>query len=223
MGRRSNFYRSDAWQNLRRVLMMERRDECGILRCERCGEPLVNSYDIVAHHVIELTEENVTDPEIALNPDNIMLVHHECHNQIHDRFGYEPDKRVYYVWGSPLAGKTTFVRSAATSNDLVVDLDSIYHGISINPRHHNSQRLKANAFLVRDCLLDQIRTRTGKWQSAWVITTEALQTNRARMIDALQAEEVHIDTDRETCFERALERGGDAPKYTERFWKRLTE
>lgn len=223
MGRRSNFYRSDAWQNLRRVLMMERRDECGILRCEHCGEPLVKAYDIVAHHVIELTEDNVSDPEIALNPDNIMLVHHECHNQIHDRFGYEPDKRVYYVWGSPLAGKTTFVRHAATANDLVVDLDSIYKGISINPRHANSQRLKANAFMVRDCLLDQIRTRTGKWQSAWVISTEALQTNRARMIDALQAEEIHIDTDRETCLERALERGGDAPKYTERFWKRLTE
>lgn len=227
MGRvsRATFYRSDRWLNFRRVLMMERRDERGVLLCEHCGRPIVKPYDCAAHHVKELTEENVNDPMIALNPDNVMLVHFKCHNDIHKRFGCEAGKRVYYVHGSPLAGKTSFVREAASPNDLVVDMDAIYQAISINPLHHNAQRLKINAFEVRDCLLDQIKHRTGKWQSAWVITTEALATQRARSIEQLGAEEIHIDTDEQTCLDRATERPNakDARQWVERYFRRYTQ
>lgn len=225
MGRRSNFYRSDDWLNFRRIIMMERRGPDGVLLCEHCGKPIVNAYDCIGHHTDELTEENVADPTVSLNPEKVVLVHHRCHNDIHKRFGVgavKPDRRVFYVWGSPLAGKTTLVREAAGRDDLVVDMDAIYRAISTNPLHRNSPVLKDNAFMVRDCLLDQVKTRAGRWRNAWVIATEALATNRARMVDVLGAEEIHVDTDRATCIERANERGGKAVEYTERFWRRLT-
>lgn len=225
MGSLATFYRSKRWQDFRRVLMMERRDERGILVCEHCGRPIVHAYDCIGHHAIELTEDNVGDAEISLNPENVKLVHFRCHNDIHKRFGCETGKRVYYVHGSPLSGKSTFVREAASPNDLVVDMDSIYAGISVNPMHRNSQRLKQNAFIVRDCLLDQIKCRTGKWQSAWVIATEALATNRARMIEQLGAEEIRIDTPEAVCMDRACERpnADDARRYVADYWKRYTD
>ena len=38
------------------------------------------------HHIIYLTPENVTDPEISLNQDNLLLLCNECHNKKHGRF-----------------------------------------------------------------------------------------------------------------------------------------
>ena len=40
------------------------------------------------HHKIPLTPENVTDPEITLNWDNLMLLCRECHAAVH-----KPQKR----------------------------------------------------------------------------------------------------------------------------------
>lgn len=37
----------------------------------------------IVHHKIELNEDNVNDPSVALNPDNMMLVCFDCHNKIH--------------------------------------------------------------------------------------------------------------------------------------------
>lgn len=228
MGKRSNFYRSKAWADFRRVLMMGRRDKRGILVCEHCGRPIVSAYDCIGHHKEELTEENVSDAEIALNPDNVALVHFRCHNEIHKRFGYgsgEPERRVFYVHGSPLSGKTTFVRNAAGPDDLIVDLDAIYTAIGTRGMHDASPRLKENAFGVRDCLLDQIKTRAGRWRSAWVISTEALATARARMIEQLGAEEIRIDTGKAECLERACTRpdADEARKWVERYWRRWSE
>lgn len=225
MGRLSSFYTGRPWREFRRVLMMERRDQRGVLLCDHCHRPIVHAYDCIAHHKVELTEANVDDAEISLNPENVMLVHFACHNDIHKRFGHEGGKKVYYVHGSPLAGKSTFVEGAAGPNDLVVDMDRIYAGISTNPMHRNSPRLKQNAFAVRDCLLDQIKCRTGKWQSAWVISTEALATNRARTIEAIGAEEIRIDTGEAECLERACERPNaeEARGWVEKYWRRFTE
>lgn len=227
-GSLEGFYRSKAWRQFRKALIAERRDARGILACEHCGRPIVKAYDCVAHHKAELTEENWRDAEVALNPDNVVLVHFACHNEIHSRFGCEGCKRVYYVHGAPCSGKTTFVLKAAGPSDIVVDLDRIYQGISANPPHANPPRLKQTAFAVRDCLLDQIRTRAGKWQNAWVISTEALQTARARTIEALGAEEIHVEATRDECLARGhdrwLEEGGQDPSpWIDRYFRRYSE
>jgi 5-methylcytosine-specific restriction endonuclease McrA len=33
------------------------------------------------HHIIELTPENINDPSIALNLDNLMCLCHNCHTR----------------------------------------------------------------------------------------------------------------------------------------------
>ena len=86
-----NFYRSKQWENLLQVLRNERIDAEGNIICAHCGKPIVRKYDCIGHHVIELTEENYTDANISLNPENIKLVHHRCHNLIHNKFYIQLD------------------------------------------------------------------------------------------------------------------------------------
>ena len=83
----SRFYKSPEWEGLIKLLKIERVGNDGLLRCEHCGEPITRAYDCIAHHIKQLTPDNVDDYSISLNPDNIMLVHHKCHNAIHARFG----------------------------------------------------------------------------------------------------------------------------------------
>ena len=68
-----NFYKSKEWEKLIAVLKLERVNENGEVICEHCGKPIHKKYDCIGHHKIELTEANVNDPEVSLNPDNVML------------------------------------------------------------------------------------------------------------------------------------------------------
>ena len=200
--KRKNFYKSEVWLNLRARLMLERTNENGELICEYCGKPILKPYDCIAHHKIRLTEESVRDATIALNPENIELIHFKCHNREHQRYdGFT--QRVYLVWGSPCSGKTTFVNENAYDDDLILDLDKIWQSVCKCDRYHKPNRLKKNVFGIRDFLIDQIRTRTGMWRNAYVIGTYPLKSDRERLIDLLNAEEIYIDTPKEECLKRA--------------------
>ena len=197
------FYKSKEWEKLIAILKLERiNKEDGILYCEHCQKPLIHKYDIIGHHKTELTEANVNDVNISLNPDNIALIHFNCHNEIHQRFGYEQQK-VYIVYGSPLAGKTTFVKENSSKDDIVLDMDNIYNMINFNNNKYiKSNRLKSNVFIIRDCILDMIKCRTGKWRNAWIIGGFPLPMDRKRLMDATGAELIHIDTNKEECLKR---------------------
>lgn len=197
-----SFYKSKEWLNLIEVLRLDRVGDNGCLLCEHCGKPIVHKYDCIAHHKIELTESNVNDYNISLNPDNIMLIHHKCHNLIHKRFeGFI--QQVYIVYGSPCSGKSSWVNEVATKDDLIVDVDKIWECVSVCDKYNKPNRLKANVFGLRDTLLDQVRTRTGMWLNAYVIGGFPLATDRERMADRLGARLIFIDTDKETCLSRA--------------------
>ena len=111
----------------------------------------------------------MNDYSISLNPDNLMWLHHGCHNKIHCRFGYEDEAKVYLVYGSPLSGKSSWVKTVAGKDDLICDIDSIYQMISVNPRYIKNDRLKTNVFQIRNCIYDMIKMRTGKFGNAYVI------------------------------------------------------
>lgn len=70
------FYRSDAWKIARAIKIA---NACGV--CEECG-----AIGTEVHHIIHLTPENITDPSIATNQDNLKLLCNECHNKAHGRF-----------------------------------------------------------------------------------------------------------------------------------------
>ncbi len=172
--------------------------------CEYCGQPIVRPYDLILHHRVYLTEENYQDRNISLNPDNIQLVHHGCHNKIHQK-GFKSlnqPRQVFLVYGSPLSGKTTFVREAMNEGDLVIDIDSIWECISGQPRYVKPDRLKSNVFGVRDKLLEQVQYRVGKWRNCYVIGGYPHKAERERLIDLLGAREIFIETTKEVCMDR---------------------
>lgn len=197
-----NFYKSDEWRGLRAMLMQERTNADGEIICAHCGKPIVKSYDCIGHHKIHLTDENVNDYRISLNPELVELIHFKCHNKEHKRFEGNRQE-VYLVYGSPCSGKTTYVNSVTDGDDLIVDIDSIWASLSSNDRLHKSPRLKQNVFGVRDCLLDQIKMRLGNWCNAYVIGGYPLRSDRDRLCDQLRATPIFIEESREVCLERA--------------------
>lgn len=197
------FYNSNEWRTFRAGLINERINPAdGVLYDEFNGEALTKSYDTVLHHIKPLTMQNVNDYSISLNPKNIMIVSQRSHNEIHGRFGYCAQRKVYYVYGAPCSGKTTFVNDIKGNSDLVVDMDNIWQCITGGARYDKPNALKTNAFMIRDCLYQAIKTRAGKWERAFIITGGAVKSIREREIEAFGAEPIHIDTDINECLKR---------------------
>ena len=196
-----NFYRSREWENLLKVIKLQRADAHGNIICEHCGKPIVRAYDCIGHHITELTEENYTDYNISLNPVNIKLVHHKCHNIIHNKL-YSNNRQVFLVYGSPLAGKSSYVAEAMNEGDLIIDIDNIWQCVSGCDRYIKPNRLKSVVFSVRDNLLESVKYRRGKWINVYVIGGYPYKAERDRLIDTLGAREVFIDTPYEECIKR---------------------
>ncbi len=199
--------------------MLERTDDKGRLICARCGRPILKKYDCIAHHKTPISADNVNDINISLNPDNIELIHFKCHNIEHKRFeGFKQE--VYLVYGSPCAGKTTWVNSVASNSDLILDMDRLWEAVCNSDRCSKPNVLKANVFGIRDCILEQIKTRTGKWTAAYVIGTYPLRTERDRLCDLLRATPVFIDTCEDDCLMRA--KTDEWKEYVRKWWSVYT-
>jgi len=196
-----NFYQSKAWRKLLQGLKIERLNANGEIICEYCGKPIVKAYDIIGHHKQELTEDNVNDYSISLNTDNVALVHGRCHNYIHDKLGYSR-RQVYLVYGSPMSGKSTWVKEAMSEGDLIIDMDNLWQAVSGCNRYTKPNRLKAIVFKLRDTLLDTVKYRLGKWNNAYIIGGYPLRSERERLCKELGAREIFIDTSRAECIER---------------------
>ena len=69
----SLFYTSKAWLKVSRLYMSSKA-----YVCERCGRPAE-----ICHHKIYLRPDNIDDPEISLNPDNLECLCRECHIKEH--------------------------------------------------------------------------------------------------------------------------------------------
>ena len=197
----NNFYCSEEWRKFRAQLIHDRTDVAsGYVIDEYSGEPILHEYDIIAHHKTELTLQNVNDFDISLNPDNIMLVSHRSHNAIHSRFGYASGRKVYYVYGAPCSGKSSYVESIRGNSDIICDIDLIWQALTDKP-YYKPDALKSNAFSLYNALLEQIKTRQGKWQRAYIIAGGAHKGDRERLIQSVGAEPIFIDTPKETCIE----------------------
>lgn len=210
---RKQFYRSKEWETFRQVVIEQRTTADGYVHCAICGKPILKMYDLIIHHKQELSEDNVNDAMIALNPDNVECVCFSCHNKLHDRWqggngGWKPvQKQVFIVYGSPCSGKSTFVHSVATADDLIVDMDSIWQMISTNERYDKPAALKSVAFQIRDSLYDIIKYRSGKWHNAYIITGGALKGDRDRLQQRVGADElIYIDTPMDVCMKRLSDR-----------------
>lgn len=217
------FYQSKQWVNLVTRIRLERLTAAGETICEYCGRPITKQYDCIAHHKIYLTEQNVNDATVALNPDNIALVHMRCHNLIHHKYGH-PRRKVYLVWGSPLSGKTTYALDNMEPGDLILDIDRIWECVSGLPEYKKPDSLKANVFRARDLLIEQVQHRVGGWNTAWIVGGYPYDIERNKLAGSLCAEQLRIDTPEDQCLERLkLKNDGrdeaEWTKYIERWWQ----
>lgn len=220
----SNFYQSKTWYKFRQPLILSKLNDQGEIICEYCGKPITRAYDIILHHKIPLTESNVNNANISLNPENIALVHHVCHNHIHNKLGYVK-REVWLVWGSPFSGKTTYVQDNMGYGDLIVDIDSIWQCVSGCERYVKPDRLKSNVFGIRDTLFEQVKYRRGNWNNAYIVGGYPLIGERERLIKSLGAREIFINTSYDECVMRlkACNDGRDVnewKKYIDDWWKK---
>ncbi len=72
------FYKSIAWRRCR--LAAFRRDAGLCVDCLKAGK--ITAAEEV-HHIVELTPENITDPTVTLNMDNLVSLCRECHKARH--------------------------------------------------------------------------------------------------------------------------------------------
>ena len=84
------FYKSKQWQHCRDNYL---KSVGGL--CENCLQNGKYVPAVIVHHVINITQQNITNPEITLNWDNLRCVCRECHAQEHShkpRRRYEVDE-----------------------------------------------------------------------------------------------------------------------------------
>jgi len=72
------FYSSGAWKTIRDLA--KKRDAYLCVDCLKAGK-ITPAEEV--HHIIEITPENVTDPNVTLNLDNLVSLCRECHKARH--------------------------------------------------------------------------------------------------------------------------------------------
>ena len=79
------FYVSRKWRKCRKAFANSKGNLCE--QCLQRGiiNPGSKEQPLEAHHKIPLTDENVTDPKIALNWDNLELLCKPCHDKERER------------------------------------------------------------------------------------------------------------------------------------------
>ena len=81
------FYKSSAWQLCRASYIAERQSVDGGL-CEQCHHAL----GYIVHHKVPITPNNINDPMITLNHDNLEYLCKACHDEIHGYCGNQKEK-----------------------------------------------------------------------------------------------------------------------------------
>ena len=72
------FYTSDAWENTRKAYS---KSVGGL--CEKClGKGEIRA-GVIVHHKTFLNPDNINDPNITLNWNNLQLLCRECHGNVH--------------------------------------------------------------------------------------------------------------------------------------------
>ncbi|MCM1192908.1 MAG: HNH endonuclease [Butyrivibrio sp.] len=69
-----DFYNSAVWKTQRQAILKRDRFRCTEPGCHRTAEEV--------HHIEELTEANINNPQITLNPKNLRSLCSRCHKRI---------------------------------------------------------------------------------------------------------------------------------------------
>lgn len=199
MDKLHQFYTSKAWRDFAYTLKIKANGQC-----QRCEKNIIDFKYLIAHHKENITEENINNIKISLDPNNIEIICHDCHNKEHRRFGNK--QGVYIVYGPPLAGKNTLVRDMYVHGDIVVDVDALWRAITLEDEYIKPNNIRFNIFKLRDELFEQITTRYGNWYDAYVIGGFPEKYERERLAKQLGAELIFCEATKEECLKRAHEK-----------------
>lgn len=206
------FYNSKEWRKVSTAYMNSK-----YYICERCGAPAK-----ICHHRTWLNAENVKDPLIALNPDNLEALCIECHNKEHSgKNQYRRGRNmgdthfnengelvkedvVFIVCGAPASGKTTYVREHKREGDLVLDLDMINSALRGEPEklYDDDRPVLELALEIRDKAYEHIERRAGIWGRAWIITSSSDPTYWELLAKRLDGKIIEMDATEDECIER---------------------
>lgn len=212
----AQFYKSQDWANCKAKVLNDRLKNNAVY-CEYCGQVILkgfnpsennNAFAMVFHHKKYLNNYNVNDASVSINPDNIAILHWQCHNEVHNRFNgvnTQPEKKVYLITGASCSGKTTFVKERIKENDIVLDIDDLWQTISGQNRYVKPAALKPVIFNIRDEIKNLISRGAGTWRNAYIIESLPSPTDRQREAARYKAFNVEIITMEATeaeCLER---------------------
>lgn len=222
------FYNSPAWKRARRSYL-EAREAIDGGMCELCQ----NEPGTEVHHKVFLRPENIDDPDVALNPDNFMLLCYNCHQLEHEAArrmaqliakkrdgrnnvlkpgGYYFDDEgniqpfeAHIVWGSPGAGKTTYVREHMQPGDVVIDLDLIGRALSMADKTDVPRNIERIAYDIRDFLYTKITDREINARSAWIVAGVPKYKQRTELAAQLNADLVFIPSTFKECYQHVMQ------------------
>ena len=80
------FYKTQAWQDCRASYL---KRQGGL--CEVCLSKGIYTPAEIVHHKVHITAQNVNDPEVTLNHDNLQALCRECHGEVHGGRRYKID------------------------------------------------------------------------------------------------------------------------------------
>lgn len=74
------FYKSGEWQRVRENAYQR---DCGL--CQDCLDKGIVTPAVDVHHIVWLTRENIKDPNISTNLDNLISLCKDCHAKRHKK------------------------------------------------------------------------------------------------------------------------------------------
>lgn len=74
------FYKGREWHRVRALVWARDR---GL--CQRCLKKGILKEGDTVHHIDPLTPENINDPAVSLNPENLETLCRDCHAAVHKK------------------------------------------------------------------------------------------------------------------------------------------
>ncbi|WP_166652375.1 AAA family ATPase [Enterovirga rhinocerotis] len=118
-----------------------------------------------------------------------------------------PATSITIVCGPPGAGKSSYVERHRRHADLVVDVDALYHALTLDEGRWKPEAIRPFVLAARDAVLARLERAQAELRAAWIITCGENLTLRQQLRDRLGARVVILPTPAAECIARMRRQG----------------